>query len=48
MLKYNGFTLPSGIVLNGRDIYQDSLTDIAELESKLISEETQPIDFMVG
>ena len=48
MLKYSGFTLPSGITLNGRDIYQDALTEIQELDQRLTSEETLPIDFMVG
>jgi hypothetical protein len=47
MLKYDGFTLPSGITLNGRDIYQDALTDIQELEAKLQSQETLPTDFFV-
>lgn len=48
MIKYSGFTLPSGITLNGRDIYQDALADLQELETQLMTEETLPIDFMVG
>lgn len=48
MIKYNGFTMPSGITLNGRDIYQDALADIAQLEQELFSSETLPVDFMVG
>lgn len=48
MIKYSGFTMPSGITLNGRDIYQDAVNDIAELETKLFSTETTPCDFFVG
>lgn len=48
MLKYSGFQMPSGITLNGRDIYQDALTEIQDLETKLISYESTPPDFFVG
>ena len=48
MLKYSGFQLPSGITLNGRDIYQDALTEINELNEALHSTETAPPDFFVG
>lgn len=47
MLKYSGFQLPSGITLNGRDIYQDAITEIAELEAKLYSTESLPVDFFI-
>jgi hypothetical protein len=48
MLKYDGFTLPSGITLNGRAIFQDALTEITDLEAKLQSQWTLPTDFFVG
>lgn len=48
MLKYSGFQMPSGITLNGRDIYQDALADIEKLEASLISTESNPPDFFVG
>lgn len=48
MLKYSGFTLPSGITLNGRDIYQDALTEIEQLEADLFSKKSTPPDFFVG
>jgi hypothetical protein len=47
MLKYDGFQLPSGITLNGRAIYQDALTEIADLETKLHNQETLPPDFFM-
>jgi hypothetical protein len=48
MLKYSGFQLPSGITLNGREIYQDALTEIEQLETALHSTESTPPDFFVG
>jgi len=48
MLKYSGFQMPSGITLNGRDIYQDAMADIEKLEAALISTESTPPDFFVG
>lgn len=48
MLKYSGFQLPSGITLNGREIYQDALTEIEQLEADLLSKESAPVDFFVG
>lgn len=48
MLKYSGFQLPSGITLNGRDIYQDALAEIEKLDAALISTESTPADFFVG
>lgn len=47
MLKYSGFQLPSGLTLNGRDIYQDALGDLDALEAQLLSSETLPTDFFM-
>lgn len=48
MIKYSGFQLPSGITLNGREIFEDAKNDLQELEDRLFSQESLPIDFMVG
>jgi len=48
MLKYSGFQLPSGITLNGREIYQDALNEIEQLNNDLFSKEGTPPDFFVG
>jgi hypothetical protein len=48
MLKYSGFQMPSGITLNGRDIYQDALAEIEKLEAALHSTESTPPDFFIG
>lgn len=48
MIKYDGFQLPSGITLNGRDMYGDALQDIEKLESDLITTYSLPVDFFMG
>lgn len=48
MIKFNGVQLPGGITLNGRDMYEDSLKEIEEIEEKLRTEyELPPMD-MIG
>jgi hypothetical protein len=40
--------LPGGVSLNGRQIYEDALREIDEIESKMISDyELPPLD-MIG
>lgn len=48
MSKYAGFTLPGGITINGLEIYQSALEELAELENRLKNEESEPIDFFIG
>lgn len=48
MIKYDGFQLPNGIVLNGRQIYDDANNEIEKLEEELQNTWQLPPDFMVG
>lgn len=48
MLKYQGFQLPSGVVLDGRAIYEDAIRDIERLEEELYNTYSLPADFFVG
>lgn len=48
MIKFNGVQLPGGITLNGREIYEDAMRELEEIEQKLRSEyELPPMD-MIG
>lgn len=48
MIKFNGVQLPGGITLNGREMYEDAIREIEEIEEKLRSEyELPPMD-MIG
>jgi hypothetical protein len=47
MIKFNGVQLPGGIQLNGRQIYDDGVMEIKELEQQLKSEyELPPLDLI--
>lgn len=48
MLKYQGFQLPSGVVLDGRSIYEDAIREIEKLEEDLLTMYSLPVDFFVG
>lgn len=48
MIKFNGVQLPGGITLNGREMYEDAIREIEEIEQKLRTEyELPPMD-MIG
>ena len=48
MIKYDGFQLPSGITLNGRQLFDDANAEIEKLEEDLQNMWQLPPDFMVG
>lgn len=48
MLKYQGFQLPSGVVLDGRSIYEDAVNEIQQLEDDLYNTYSLPVDFFLG
>ena len=48
MIKYDGFQLPSGITLNGRQIYDDAVKEIEDLEARLQDTYQLPVDMQVG
>ena len=48
LIKFQGVQLPGGIQLNGRQIYDDGVAELAELRSKMASDyEMPPLD-MIG
>ena len=40
--------LPGGVILNGRQLYDDAVAEIEKLEEDLRLEHENPIDFFVG
>lgn len=48
MIKYDGFQLPSGITLNGRQIYDDATNELKELMEELQNTWQYPTDFYIG
>tara|TARA_B100001939_G_C16894953_1_gene597134 strand:- start:52 stop:807 length:756 start_codon:yes stop_codon:yes gene_type:complete len=48
LIKFEGMQLPGGVVLNGRQIYDDATAEIATLRENLRLEHEFPPDFFVG
>ena len=48
LIKFEGMQLPGGVVLNGRQIYDDATTDLERLRELIRIEHEMPIDFFVG
>ena len=47
LIKFQGVKLPGGVELNGRAIYDDGVSEIADLEGKMSTEyELPPLDFI--
>lgn len=46
--KYGNYVLPGGITINGQQIYDEAVLEIARLEEKLRDTYEQPPQFMVG
>ena len=48
LIKFQGVQLPGGIQLNGRQIYDDGVAELAEIRTKMASDyEMPPLD-MIG
>lgn len=48
LIKFEGVQLPGGVVLNGRQLYDDALSEIQELQEKIRLEHELPTDFFIG
>ena len=46
--KFEGMQLPGGVILNGRAIMEDALTEIEKLEEEIRLNFEMPVDFYVG
>jgi len=47
LIKFEGMTLPGGVTLNGRQIYDDAIADIEKLEEQVrLQHELPPLDFI--
>ena len=48
MKKFGGMQLPGGIVMNGQQIYEEAVAEIAETEQLIRSTNEEPPRFMIG
>jgi len=48
LIKYQGVALPGGITLDGRQLFDDAITELRDIEENMSLKYELPIDFMVG
>lgn len=48
LIKFEGMQLPGGVMLNGRQLYDDATSEIERLREKLRLDHETPVDFFVG
>lgn len=48
LIKYQGVSLPGGVTLDGRQLFDDAVTELREIEEQVQNKYQLPIDFMVG
>jgi len=48
LIKFEGMQMPGGVTLNGRQIYDDAITDIEKIEETMQLTYEAPTDFFVG
>jgi len=48
MKKFGGIQMPGGVTLNGKEIYDEAIEEIKELEEELISTNVLPGDMFMG
>ena len=48
LIKFDGMTLPGGVTVNARQIYEDALQDIEKIMEKFREEEDEGPIFFVG
>ena len=48
LIKYNNVQLPGGITLNGRQLYEDAISEVEKIESEVLSKYAIPPMDMIG
>jgi len=48
LIKFEGMQLPGGVIMNGRQLFDDATTDIDKLRETIRMEHEMPADFFVG
>jgi len=48
LIKFEGMQLPGGVIINGRQLYDDATSEIETLREKIRNEHELPADFFVG
>ena len=47
-MKFEGMQLPGGVIINGRQLYDDATGELQDLRERIRLEHEAPIDFFIG
>ena len=48
LIKFEGMTLPGGITMNGRQLYDDAVTELDQIQEQMQSRYELPVDHLLG
>ena len=48
LIKFEGMQLPGGVTLNGRQLYDDAVTELEKIDEEVQLKYQLPDDFMMG
>tara|TARA_B100000949_G_scaffold78280_2_gene69730 strand:- start:2655 stop:3653 length:999 start_codon:yes stop_codon:yes gene_type:complete len=48
LIKYDGVQLPGGVNLNGRQMFDDAVTELTAIEAEMQVKNELPVDFVIG
>ena len=48
LIKFEGMTLPGGVTLNGRQMYDDAQTELSEISEQMSLRYELPVDHLIG
>lgn len=48
LIKYDGVQLPGGVNLNGRQMFDDAITELNQIEEEMQLKNELPVDFVIG
>ena len=48
LIKYDGVQLPGGVNLNGRQLFEDAITELNQIEEDMQLRNELPVDMMIG
>jgi len=48
LMKFEGMQLPGGVIINGRQLFDDAQGELQDLRERIRLEHEAPVDFFVG
>ena len=48
LIKYDGVQLPGGVNINGRQLFEDAITELNQIEEDMQLRNELPVDMMIG